>query len=45
VEWLLGAAKTSDIVLLFHPDNVLAEPGLTRDLETLITSLDTKLLQ
>jgi hypothetical protein len=45
VEWLLGAAKTSDIVLLFHPDNVLAEPGLTRDLKTLITSLDTRLLQ
>jgi hypothetical protein len=45
IEWLLGAAKTSDIVLLFHPDNVLAEPGLTRDLKTLITSLDTKLLQ
>jgi len=44
VEWLLANARDRDIVLLMHPDNVLAEPSLTRDLETLIRSLETRLL-
>jgi hypothetical protein len=44
VAWLLDRARTSDIVLLFHPDNVMADPGLTADLEKLLTSLDTRLL-
>jgi hypothetical protein len=44
VDWLLGQARTSDIVLLFHPDNVLADPSLTYDLKRLLSSLDTRLL-
>jgi hypothetical protein len=44
VDWLLGQAKTSDVVLLFHPDNVLADPSLTHDLKRLLSSLDTRLL-
>ncbi len=44
IEWLLAQAKGSDIVLLMHPDNVLADPALTEDLESLLKSLDTRLL-
>jgi hypothetical protein len=44
IEWLLDNAASKDIVLLMHPDNVLAEPSLTRDLERLLASLDTRLL-
>jgi hypothetical protein len=44
-EWLLARASVSDIVLLIHPDNVLADPSLVEDLKTLLNSLDTKLLQ
>jgi hypothetical protein len=44
IEWLLDNAGSKDIVLLMHPDNVLAEPSLTRDLERLLSSLDTRLL-
>jgi hypothetical protein len=44
VDWLLCQARTSDIVLLFHPDNVLADPSLTHDLKRLLRSLDTRLL-
>jgi hypothetical protein len=44
VDWLYAQAKTSDVVLLFHPDNVLAEPSLAWDLKRLIRALDTRLL-
>jgi hypothetical protein len=44
VKWLLAQAKVSDIVLLFHPDNVLADPSLVEDLKGLLGSLDTRLL-
>jgi hypothetical protein len=44
IEWLLAEANVSDIVLLMHPDNVLADPSLTRDLKSLLGSLDTRLL-
>jgi hypothetical protein len=45
IEWLLSKANASDIVLLMHPDNVLADPLLLEHLKTLLSSLDTKLLQ
>jgi hypothetical protein len=44
VDWLRDRAKHSDIVLLFHPDNVLADRSLTRDLKLLVSSVETKLL-
>jgi hypothetical protein len=44
VAWLQAQAKTTDIVLLFHPDNVLADPALTQDLKDLLRSHDTRLL-
>jgi hypothetical protein len=44
VEWLHDRARATDVVLLFHPDNVLADPALTRDLKNLLGALDTRLL-
>ena len=44
IKWLLAQASVSDIVLLMHPDNVLADPSLTEDLKGLLSSLDTRLL-
>jgi hypothetical protein len=44
IEWLRSQAAVSDIVLLMHPDNVLADPSLTADLKGLLSSLDTRLL-
>jgi hypothetical protein len=44
IEWLRSQAAVSDIVLLMHPDNVLADPSLTADLRGLLNSLDTRLL-
>jgi hypothetical protein len=45
IDWLRAKASLSDIVLLMHPDNVLADPSLVEDLKSLLSSLDTKLLQ
>jgi hypothetical protein len=44
IEWLHSHAVASDVVLLMHPDNVLADAGLTADLKGLIQSLETRLL-
>jgi hypothetical protein len=44
VEWLLAHAAERDVVLLVHPDNVLADASLTKDLKALLHALDTKLL-
>jgi hypothetical protein len=44
IEWLRSQAAVSDIVLLMHPDNVLADLSLTADLRGLLSSLDTRLL-
>lgn len=44
VEWLLERAAETDVVLLMHPDNVLADASLTRDLERLLGALPTRLL-
>jgi hypothetical protein len=44
VDWLRDRAKSSDIVLLFHPDNVLANHSLTEDLILLLRSVETRLL-
>ena len=44
VNWLLSQGRMSDVVLLMHPDNVLADPSLTEDLSGLLSSLETRLL-
>jgi hypothetical protein len=44
VEWLLDHGKSQDIVMLIHPENVLADSGLTRDFCRVVEKLDTKVL-
>ena len=41
--WLLSQARTRDVVLLFHPDNVISDPRLMKDLLTALEHLDVKL--
>jgi hypothetical protein len=45
VAWLLDHARTEDIVLLVHPENVLAHPDLVTDFKKLIETLETKVFQ
>ena len=42
VEWLLDHGRRRDIVLLVHPENVLADPGLVADFRRLISELESK---
>jgi len=44
IPWLCAESKNRDIVLLFHPDNVMAEPVLKKDLESIIKNTEVKLL-
>ena len=44
VDWLLERARERDIVLLVHPENVLADPVLTADFETLTRTLESAVL-
>jgi hypothetical protein len=45
VDWLLEHARQRDIVLLVHPENVLADPELVADFKKLIGSLESRILQ
>jgi hypothetical protein len=44
VEWLLEHGRQRDIVLLVHPENVLADSRLIADFNTLITRLQSRIL-
>jgi len=44
IQWLCTESINRDIVLLFHPDNVIAEPALTKDLNYIIENTEAKLL-
>lgn len=44
-DWLIAHARTGDVVLLLHPENVLACAGLTFDLRHLVNTLETRLLE
>jgi len=44
IEWLRRRAADRDVVLLMHPDNVLADATLTAALKSLLGSLQTRLL-
>src|SRR4051812_48194842 len=44
VEWLLKEAEAKDVVLLIHPENVLADAKLTEDFTRLISEVETKIL-
>jgi hypothetical protein len=45
VEWLMEHAQHQDIVLLVHPENVIADPKLTADFRKLIGNLGSRVLQ
>jgi len=45
IDWLLSEARSRDVVLLIHPENVLAVPALIGELQRLLASLDTRILQ
>jgi hypothetical protein len=45
VEWLLDRARRQDIVMLVHPENVLADAGLTADFKRIIRTLESKVIQ
>ncbi len=45
VDWLLNHARHKDIVLLVHPENVLADPGLVADFKKLIKTLESRIVQ
>ncbi len=44
VTWLIAEARKRDVVLLIHPENVLASSALMNDLDTLLGDLNTKVL-
>jgi hypothetical protein len=45
VDWLMENSGQRDIVLLVHPENVLAEPGLVADFKRLIGSLESRVFE
>jgi hypothetical protein len=45
VEWLLRKARHQDIVLLVHPENVIADPELINAFKTIIRSVESTILQ
>ncbi len=42
VDWLLDRARSDDVVLLVHPENVLADPSLVTDFRRLIGTLESR---
>jgi hypothetical protein len=44
VDWLLDAARQRDVVLLVHPENVLADDGLVDDFQRIISALESRIL-
>lgn len=45
LDWLLEHARDRDIVLLVHPENVLADPGLIADFKRLIGELESRVFE
>jgi hypothetical protein len=44
VGWLLERARHQDVVLLVHPENVLADPTLVSDFKRLICTLESRVI-
>jgi hypothetical protein len=44
-DWLVHRAQHQDTVLLVHPENVLADPGLVADFKRLIRTLESRIFQ
>jgi hypothetical protein len=45
VEGLLDRGKGQDVVLLVHPENILAQPSLIADFKKIIRSLESRIYQ
>jgi hypothetical protein len=45
IDWLLSHAMSSDIVLLVHPENILADSGLTKAFRRILLSLESRILE
>ena len=45
VDWLLSEARKIDIVMLIHPENVLASPQLTADFVRVIAGVESKVIE
>jgi hypothetical protein len=45
VDWLLDRARHQDVVLLVHPENVLAQPQLVTDFRRLIGTLESRVFE
>jgi len=45
VDWLLDHAHQRDIVLLVHPENILADPKLVADFKKLINNLESRVFE
>ncbi len=45
VDWLMDHARHRDIVLLVHPENLLADPGLIGDFKKVIRALESRIFQ
>lgn len=41
IDWLRAEAATRDVVMLIHPENVLASPGLLASFRELVAQIDT----
>jgi hypothetical protein len=45
IDWIIDKARVSDIVLLLHPENILADPALLQDFKRLLLSHETRILE
>jgi hypothetical protein len=45
IDWLIDNARQRDVVLLVHPENVLASPELAKDFKRLIREVGSKTFQ
>ncbi|SRR6266581_944489 len=45
VDWLLDHAQYRDIVLLVHPENILADAGLVVDFKRIIKTVESRIVQ
>lgn len=45
VAWLLNAARQRDVVMLVHPENVIAEPNLVEDFKRIIKTVPSRIVQ
>jgi hypothetical protein len=45
VDWLMREARKRDVIMLVHPENVLASTELTQDFKRAVANLETRILE